>query len=64
MSGLSPTELKFEKYIEKNLLNLGYISLSKSTSEALYENYDRVNCLHTSQLILLKNRNLTHGIAL
>ena len=49
MSGLSPTELKFEEYIENNLLNLGYLSLSKSNSEALYEKYDRVNCLHPSQ---------------
>jgi len=56
MSGLRPTELKFEEYIENNLLNLGYVSLSKSNSEALYENYDRINCLHTSQLIdFIKN---------
>ena len=47
----TPTELKFEEYIEKNLINNGFISLSKSTSDDLYKNYDRVNCLHPSQLI-------------
>ena len=47
MRSQSPTELKFEEYIEKNLLANGFISLSKSSSEALYENYDRINCLHT-----------------
>ena len=56
MSGQSPTELKFEEYIENNLTNHGYLSLSKGSSETLYENYDRVNCLHTSQLIdFIKN---------
>ena len=56
MSGYSPTELKFEEYIENNLINHGYFSLSKGSSEALYENYDRVNCLHPSLLIdFIKN---------
>ncbi|MDB4604466.1 DEAD/DEAH box helicase family protein [Acidimicrobiia bacterium] len=56
MQNIKPTEIKFEEYIEKNLLNHGYISLSKNISENLYENYDRVNCLHTSQLIdFIKN---------
>ena len=30
MSG-QPTELKFEEYIENNLLNQGYVSLSKNS---------------------------------
>ena len=51
MSGRAPTELKFEQYIEQNLLTHGFISLSKSISEVLYKKYDRVNCLHKSQLI-------------
>ena len=51
MKSLNPTELKFEEYIEQNLLNHGYISLSKSTSEELYQKYNRINCLHTSQLV-------------
>ena len=55
-SGRSPTELKFEEYIEQNLLKNGYISLSKTISEEAYEKYDRINCLHTSQLIkFIKN---------
>ena len=51
MSSLSPNELKFEEYIEQNLLKHGFKSLSKTTSEESYEKYDRVNCLHTHQLI-------------
>ena len=47
----NPTELKFEEYIEKNLINNGFISLSKSTSNDLYKNYDQNYCLHKSQLI-------------
>ena len=56
MTNLNPTELKFEEYIEQNLLNQGYLSLSKSTLESEYENYDRVNCLHISQVLdFIKN---------
>ena len=43
MRSQSPTELKFEEYIEQNLITNGFISLSKSSSETLYENYKEEN---------------------
>jgi len=44
MSGLSPTEKKFEEHIEKHLCSIGYTS-------AHFEEYDRSLCLIKDQVI-------------
>ena len=44
MSGLSPTEKKFEEHIEKHLCSIGYTS-------AHFDEYDRSLCLIKDQVI-------------
>ena len=44
MSGLSPTEEKFEEHIEKHLCSIGYISTD-------FHDYDRSLCLIRDQVI-------------
>ena len=44
MSGLSPTELKFEEHIEKHLNSIGYSSTN-------FSEYDRNLCLIKDQVI-------------